>query len=305
MSRSTPSWDLFGTFLAVMREGSLSAAARALGTAQPTVRRQVETLEHALGAVLFTRSPTGLVPTETARRTLPYAQEMAATAEAFVRSLDGPGGAGTGTVRLTCSEVVGIEVLPPILAALLARHPGLDIELVPTDRTEDLLRRDADIAVRMTQPTQAALVARSVGAIQVGFYAAPAYLADRPEPHGFADLADHVLIGDDRSGVIARGLAAVGLAGVRLHFAYRCDSNLAQLAAIRAGVGIGICQTALARRSGLTPVLPALRFPLPTWLVMHEDLRTVPRVRIVFDHLVEALGAYAAGRTGGHEPPAA
>src|SRR3954463_10391186 len=151
MSKATPPWDLFGTFLAVMQEGSLSSAARALKTAQPTVRRQIEAFEQALGVVLFTRSPTGLVPTETARRTVAYAQEMAATADAFVRSLGGPGGAETGTDRLNWSEEGGIQVLAAVLGKLLASHPGILIELVPTDRTADLLRRDADIAVRMTR----------------------------------------------------------------------------------------------------------------------------------------------------------
>ena len=109
MSETEPSWDLYGAFLAVMQGGSLSAAARSLGVAQPTVRRQVEQLEQQLGVVLFTRAPNGLVPTELARATLPYAESLAATARALVRSVSGSTAADRGTVRVTCSEVVGVE----------------------------------------------------------------------------------------------------------------------------------------------------------------------------------------------------
>ena len=114
------SWDLLGAFLAVMRSGSLSGASRALGVAQPTVRRQIEALEAVLGVVLFTRSQTGLVATEAATAALPYAESMAGVADALVRSVSAPAEAEVGTVRVTCSEVVGAEVLPRIFAALLA-----------------------------------------------------------------------------------------------------------------------------------------------------------------------------------------
>jgi DNA-binding transcriptional LysR family regulator len=278
------SWDLFASFLAVMREGSFSAAARALGTAQPTVRRQIAALEQATGAVLFTRSPAGLHPTEAARRTLVHAEAMEAASKAFLRATTPQ--AAAGTVRLTCSEVFGAERLPGLLASLLAAHPGLEIELVATNRREDLLRRDADVAVRMTRPTQAALVARRVADTEVGLHASAAYLAAHPAPRAPADLAAHVLIGDDREAAIAPALHAAGAPAVR--FALRSDSNLAQLAAIRAGIGIGVCQTAVA--AGLRRVLPQFGARLETWVVMHEDLRQAARVRTLFDHLVQALG---------------
>src|ERR1035441_5990494 len=132
------SWDLLGAFLAVMRTGSLSGASRMLGVAQPTVRRQIEKLEEVLGAVLFTRSQTGLTPTETAATTLPYAESMASVAEALVRSASAASGAEQGTVRVTCSEVVGVEVLPPILADLRRAHPQLQIELSLSNANQDL-----------------------------------------------------------------------------------------------------------------------------------------------------------------------
>src|SRR5580692_4930945 len=223
------SWDLLGSFLAVMRAGSL-------GVAQPTVRRQIEKLEEILGAVLFTRSQTGLTPTETATTTLPYAESMASVAEALVRSASAPSGAEQGTVRLTCSEVVGVEVLPRILADLRGVHPQLQIELSLSNANEDLLRRDADVAVRMAQPTQSALVAKRIGAVKLGVFATDAYLKDHGVPRSSADLLrGHALIGKDRDMSFFAAVASIGLPLKRKDFALRTDSDAAYLAAMRAG----------------------------------------------------------------------
>jgi DNA-binding transcriptional LysR family regulator len=294
-TRAALSWDLVGAFLAVMRTGSLSGAARALGVAQPTVRRQIEELEEALGVVLFTRSPTGLLATEAAHGTLPYAESMAGVAEALVRSVSAPDAAEEGTVRVTCSEIIGVEVLPPMIAELRRAHPRLQIELSPTNASEDLLRRDADVAVRMVQPTQGALVARRVGTVEVGLFASEAYLAAHPAPRTSAELlGGHALIGRDRDASFFQAFAEAGVPLRRQDCALRTDSDAAQVASIRAGVGIGVCQVALAARSpGLRRVLPEVGFGLPVWVVTHEDLRSSQRVSIVFEHLVASLAAYA------------
>lgn len=297
MSDEEPSWALYETFLEVMRGGSLSAASRALRVAQPTVRRRIEELEQALGAVLFTRAQNGLVPTEVARATLPYAESMAATAKALARAVSAPADAERGTVRLTTSEIVGAEVMPPILAALASTHPKIQIELALSNRTQDLLRRDADVAVRMVAPTQASLVARKVGEVEIGLFAGKTYAAKHRPPSRLAELREHALIGSDRERGIIEALAAVGLPTTARDYVLRTDSDLAQLAAVRAGVGIGACQVPLARRFGdLERVLPSLVFRLEVWVVTHEDLRSVRRVRVLFDHLVEHLGAYIAAR---------
>ncbi len=293
---ATLPWELLGAFLAVMRTGSLSGASRALGVAQPTVRRQIERLEEVLGAVLFTRSQTGLAPTETAITTLPYAESMASVAEALVRSASAPAGAEQGTVRVTCSEVVGVEVLPPILAELRRAHPQLQIELSLSNANEDLLRRDADVAVRMAQPTQSALVAKRAGTVKLGLFASAAYLADHAVPRLAADLLrGHALIGRDRdTTTFLAALAAAGLSLKRKDFALRTDSDVAYLAAMRAGLGIGICQVPLAAGPPrLERVLPKLFFNLPVWVVTHENLRSLRRVSLVFEHLVTSLGQYA------------
>ncbi len=299
MSSSDPSWDLYGAFLAVMQGGSLSAAARSLDVAQPTVRRQIEQLEAQLGVVLFTRAPNGLVPTEVARSTLPYAEAIASAARSLVRSVSAPADADRGTVRVTCSEVVGIEVLPPIIAALQRKHPQLQVELAATNHNEDLLRRDADVAVRMTEPTQEGLVRQRAGRIELGFFATKAYLAEHGTPKTLAQLGrGHALVGSDRSRATIEALAAMGLVTTPKSYAFRSDNHVAQIAAVRAGVGVGVCQVPIAGE--LVRVLPSVAFHLDAWVVTHEDLRAVGRVRAVFDHLVKGIGAYA---TKGHTRP--
>lgn len=288
---SGPSWDLYRAFLAVLSTGSLSGASRALGLAQPTVRRQIEALEEALGAALFTRAPNGLTPTELARALLPHAQAIAQSAEALVRAATAPAEDERGTVRLTASEIVGAEVLPAILARFAERHPAIQIELALDDRSQDLLRREADVAVRMVAPTQKGLVRKRAGTIELGLFAAPSYLSRRPAPTKLAELPGHGLVGPDRSQVMLAGLAPLGLSP--RDFTLRTDSTLGQLAAVRAGVGIGICQLPLATRPPLVRVLPKLRFELPVWVVAHEDQRRTRRVQRLFLHLVTELSVYA------------
>ena len=296
MKSPAPPWELLNAFLAVMRGGSLSSAARSLGVAQPTVRRQVEALEAALGAVLFTRSKAGLLPNEAAVAALGYVEVMASNAEALARSVSGSARSERGSVRVTCSEVIGVEVLPPMLVSLRAKHPQLDVELVATNRREDLLRREADVAVRMVRPTQSALIAARVGSLPLGLFAHEDYLAAHPAPVKARDLASqHCLIGSDRDRGVVDALRAKGVEVDPGSFALRTDSDLAQLAAVRAGLGVGVCQLAIARRTpALRRVLPSLGFALEVWVVMHEDLAGVRRVRAVFDHLKTGLKAHVA-----------
>ncbi len=193
-------WALWRSFLAVMRAGSLSGAARALGLAQPTLGRHIEGLEASLGAALFTRSPGGLRPTETALALAPNAEAMASAAAALARAASGALDAPAGAIRLTASDIVGAEVLPLILADFGDRWREIEIELSLSNRQEDLLRRDADIAVRMAEPSQGALLARRVGETPIRLYAHRAYLQRRGEPRAIAALAglqaSHVPIGE-------------------------------------------------------------------------------------------------------------
>jgi DNA-binding transcriptional LysR family regulator len=289
-----PTWDLYRSFLAVLDGGSLSAAARQLGLAQPTLGRHIEALEGALGFALFVRSQHGYLPTEHALQLKPYAQSLAATASALLRAASGSAEEPRGTVRVTASDVVGCEVLPPILTRLHQQYPQLQIELALSNRAQDLLRREADIAVRMLQPAQEALVARRIGAIELGLHAHRDYLARRGTPATLAELASHALIGYDHESAFIRSMKHHLGDLTRSQFALRSDSDLAQLAAVRAGFGIGICQAGVARRDpALVRVLPEAFAPrLDTWIAMHEDLRNSKRCTVVFSALAEGLAAY-------------
>ena len=285
------SWELYRSFLEVLKEGSLSGAARALDMAQPTIGRHIALLEKSLGLALFTRSQTGLMPTEAAQSLRGFAESMQSTAASLERAAASQGAGVRGTIRVTASDVIGVEVLPPIVAALRDQYPELTVELVLTNRVQDLLRREADIAVRMVRPRQESLVARRIGQIRLGLHAHRRYLARHGTPGSIADLATHSLVGFDQPTAFIRN-AGKALAGWRREaFGMRTDSDLAQLALIRSGAGIGVCQAAIARRDdALVRILPKqFSLPLETWITMHEDLRDSPRCRVTFDALVEGL----------------
>ena len=285
------SWELYRSFLGVLTEGSLSGAARSLGLAQPTLGRHIAELEKSLGLPLFTRSQTGLLPTEAARALRGHAEAMNSTAASLRRAAESHGEGVKGTVRVSASEVIGAEVLPPILASVRQEYPHLKIELVLSNRVQDLLRREADIAVRMTKPKQDVLIARRVADVVLGLHARKDYLAQRGTPKKPAELAQHSLIGfDDETPFIRTAKRALPMWN-RDAFSLRTDSDLAQLAMIRAGCGIGVCQVALAKRDpSLIRVLARqVELKLETWVTMHEDLRSSPRCKAIFDALVKAL----------------
>lgn len=290
-------WDLLQSLHAVLEAGSFSAAARLRRLTQPTLGRHIDQLERQLGAPLFLRSPRGLQPTDLALAFRQHLADMAAAAAAASRDVESLASGEGGVVRVTVSDIVGIEVIPAMLARFRAAHPKVDVELALSNRNEDLTRRDADVAVRMARPTQNSLVARKVGDLRLGFHAHPAYVEAHGLPTTFDELEGHTLIGFDRTfPELATGLS-VGRPITRELFAYRTDNDVAQLAALRAGVGIGVCQTQIARREGLVPVMPdAFGFDLPIWICMHETLRGSPRMRLMFDHLAAEFAAYAAER---------
>ena len=298
MDKRDPGWELYRSFLAVLREGSLSGAARILGLTQPTVGRHVQELEASFGTKLFTRSRNGLRPTDAAHALEPHAQTMAGAAAALIRAISGKDFGSHAVVRIAASEIIGTEVLPPILTEFRAGHPGTIMELSLSDRTEDLLRRDADIAVRMVRPKQGSLVAKRVGAVTVGLHAHRRYLDAHGHPNNIQQLSQHVLIGFDRETASIRALQRLGLKLARDDFVFRTDSHLAQLAAIRAGFGIGICQTAIAQRDvNLIHLMPKdFAFDLEVWIAMHEDLRASRPMRAIFDHLASALAGYVGAK---------
>lgn len=293
---NTISWELYRSYLSVLQEGSLSGAARALGVAQPTVGRHIDTLEQQLGVSLFTRSQQGLLATEAAQALKPFAQSMQANAAALLRAAEAQGSGVRGTVRISASEVVGAEVLPPVIAGLQGQYPELNVELVLTNRVQDLLHREADIAVRMVAPEQGSLIARRIGDIELGLHAHRRYLDARGTPQTLEQLTEHALIGFDQETPFLRSARHWLPQWRREHFTLRTDSDLAQLAMIRAGVGIGVCQVRVAQRDpALVRVLAHPFKPrLTSWLTMHEDLRNSPRCKVTFEALLSGLEQYVS-----------
>ncbi|SMH35836.1 LysR family transcriptional regulator [Mesorhizobium australicum] len=289
------SWDDQRIFLAVLEEGSLSAAARRLGLSHPTVRNRIEALERELGTVLFTRSVNGLTPTETAETLRDSARAMAMASDLFVRQASAPGGEVAGIVRVSVPEFMGIEVIPAMLARLRIEHPGIRIELSLSNAPADLLAQEVDVAVRTVTPKQEALVARKVAAIPLGLFASHAYIARRGAPADVSEIADHDIIGPDRNraDLAIAAILAERLGGTlsRDRFVLRTDSHPAQIAATRAGVGIGIAQIPVGESDpNLVRILPEVEVTvIETWIVTHENLARVPRVRAVFDSLVDSF----------------
>ena len=286
-------WNLLPPFLAALEEGSLSGAARVLGSSQPTVGRQIEALETQLGVTLFTRAPRGLTPTEVALSLAEHARRMRAEAASMSLTAAGSSAEIEGTVRVTASEIVATHILPGILAGLLRDIPKLQIEMVATDRTDNLLLREADIAIRMVEPNQADLIARKLGDFRLGLYAHRDYLSTMKTPPDVTDLGSHILVGYDRSTLIIDGMAQAGLMLTRSDFRLRCDHQVANVAAIRAGAGFGFVMCHLVRNDpDMVELAPGLPIPtLPVWIVAHRELRNSARVRRVFDHLAKELAA--------------
>ena len=236
------------------------------------------------------------MPTAAAHELRPHAEDMAAAAAAFTRMGSANVEEDAGVVRLAAADVVGVEILPPILSEFRHKYPNTVIELSLSNQMADLLRRDADIAVRMVRPKQKALLARRAGKVTLQFHAHRRYLERYGYPERLEDLTHHTLIGFDRALPFATLVDAMPVPVSRELFAFRCDYDLAQLAALRAGFGIGLCQTGIARRDpDLLPLLnKQFKFEMEIWIVMHNDLKRVSRMRLMFDHLVANLAQFAA-----------
>lgn len=274
----------------------MSAAAKKLGLSQPTLGRHVDALEKEIGTSLFVRSRYGLSPTETARSMVPHAKAMAIAAGALKRS-SAAGGEAEGTVRLTASEIVGVEILPDIIAGFVKIYPHIHIELALTNRTENLLKREADIAIRMRRPQQEALIARKIGDVPLKLYAHTSYVASHGMPDSFNDIDGHVIIGPESIAFYVDFSAPVELEELIATMNLKSDSDLAQLAMIRAGCGIGGIQMQLAARDKmLLPVLhDSVSIGMEMWLVAHEDMLKEHPVRLFYDYLAIHLSGYVKG----------
>jgi DNA-binding transcriptional LysR family regulator len=284
-------WRLVRSFLAALDQGSLLGAARVLSASQPTIGRHIAELEAQLGVLLFERTGRGLLPTATALQLAESARAMDNAANELARNVSGLEPGISGTVRITASQPVACFVLPPILAQMRLALPDIQVELVASNAVSNLLRREADIALRMVQPDQASLVAKRIARVTLGTYAHRDYLRRRGTPKQPQDLLNHELVGSDRDEAILKGMAGFGLPVTREAFAFRCDDLIAYWEAVRAGLGIGFIADYLAATDkDVVAVLPMIKVPpLPIWLTVHREIRTSRRIRAVYDFLSQAV----------------
>lgn len=280
-------WTLLQSFAAVAEHGSLSAAAKAVGGSQPTMSRHIQALEDLLAVRLFDRVSSGLVLTPTGVALFEQARAMSDAAVRLQLVASGRSETLAGSIRISASANVAVYVLPPILARLRAAEPEIAIEVVASDAIDNLLERDADIAIRMFQPTQADLIARKVGELEIGIYAAHSYIERHGEPVEAADLMQHTFIGYDHSTRAIDGFRRAGIHVDRSFFMFRCEDPIVQWELVRAGAGIGFNQTDVGDKDPAVKRLltGAPIHKLPIWLTAHAELRTSRRVRHVYDCL--------------------
>lgn len=284
-------WNRTRAFLATAEEGSLSAAARALGMTQPTLGRQVEALEDELNVILFERTGRGLSLTPAGLDLLEHARAMGEAASRVSLGASGKAQTIEGEIAIAVSEAYAAFLLPPIVARLRKLHPGIDIEMVVSNNVANLKAREADIAVRSFRPTENDLVARKIREDAGRFYATPAYLRSIGNPKTPAELSKAEFIGFDRSDVYRKGLAKMGIVLEKANFSVLSDNHLVQWQLVKQGVGIGVMPEAIGEEEpAVTRVLadfPAI--PVPMWLTAHREVNTSRRVRVVFDFLAQEL----------------
>jgi DNA-binding transcriptional LysR family regulator len=283
-------WNQVRAFLATAEEGSFSAAARALGTTQPTLGRQVSALETALGVTLFDRNTRGLTLTAAGREMLDHVRTMGEAAARVSLAAATQSQAVAGTVTISCVDIFAAALLPPVLTRLRDMAPALTVSVVASNAFSDLSRREADIAIRHARPTQPDLIARHITDYRAALYAASDYLDRMGRPRDARDLADHAFMGSGEPGEVAV-LQDRGLPVTAESFRLRSENGTALWQCLRAGLGVMMFPQVIGDQTpGLERVLPDLPpLDFPVWLATHRELHTSRRIRTVFDTLAEAL----------------
>ncbi|MDB4254689.1 LysR family transcriptional regulator [bacterium] len=284
-------WNKARAFLVTAEEGSLSAAARALGMAQPTLGRQVDGLEQELGIVLFERVGRGLTLTPSGLELLEHVRDMGEAAGRVSLTALGQSQALEGTICISASETYATVLLPPLVAKLRKMEPGIQVEIVVANHASDLRRREADIAIRNFRPTEPDLIAKKIGDAYAVLYATPEYIAQIGSPTKPYDLRHADFVNMDRSGMMLKGLNTLGLGLTEANFPLLTESYLVMWELVRQGAGIGVLDAHIGDADpAVRRVLPDLE-PLvfPIWLVAHRELTTNRRIRMVYDFLAKEL----------------
>ena len=284
-------WNQLKAFLETAETGSLSAAARKLGLTQPTLSRQVAAIERQMGVTLFERVGKAMALTPTGLDLLEHARAMGAAAQALGLAASGRSMAVGGVVSVSATDAVAAFLLPPLVQRLREQEPGITIEVIPSNALSDLLRREADIAIRHVKPEQPDLIARLVREASAHFYASESWVNAHGHPRSAEDAARLSFVGSDRSGQYLGYLRTHGLPLSEANFSCYADHSVAHWALVRQGMGIGVMMEEIALATpGMVRVLddlPPVRFPI--WLVTHRELRTSKRIRMVFDALAQGL----------------
>ncbi|MEO9876605.1 MAG: LysR family transcriptional regulator [Anderseniella sp.] len=284
-------WNRARAFLVTAEEGSLSAAARALGMAQPTLGRQVKAFEEEVGVLLFERIGNGLKLTASGLELVEHVRAMGEAAGRVSLTASGQSQQVEGAVCITATEVTAAFVLPPIVAKLRAAEPGITVEVVATNNVSDLRRREADIAIRAGRPTDPDLIARMLSSHSLGLYASDRYLQQIGNPQNSEELLRAEFLGFEHSEQYVEGLNQLGLKVTSQHFPIICSNHIVQWQMVKQGMGIGVMLTQVGdAEPGVRLAAPWLPpFEIEVWLVAHRELNTSRRVRLVFDFLAGEL----------------
>lgn len=288
-------WNRARAFLVTAEEGSLAAAARSMGMTQPTLGRQVAALESEIGFDLFTRRGRGLELTPNGIKLLEHVRLMGDAANQFSLSASGKSDVIEGDVSITASELLSSFMLPPMIKTLREVEPGIDIEIYSTNEVRDLNRREADIAIRSSRPTQPDLIAKKLCSIPAHLYAAKSYLQQLSDPPSIDELNKADFIDTEKPGRLMTLLNSQGLNLTRQNFPVISNSHIVQWELVKQGVAISATVEEIGDNEPLvervvTSNLPAITIDL--WLVAHNELRTNRRIRRVFDFLVSEFSDY-------------
>ncbi len=283
-------WNLARAFLVTAEEGSLSAAARALELTQPTLSRQVAGLEEELGVALFERVGRGLEITPSGAELLEQVRAMGDAAGNLKLTAAGQSMTIEGSICISATDLVANFVMPVLVQKLRRLYPDISVELIVSNTMSDLKRREADIAIRAMHPGEADLIARKIGDISGHLYASEQYLEEIGVPQSTEDLIDANFI-CDKSEMVTNVLAGCGIKLTQRNFSITSESVITQWELVKRGLGIALLPDQLAvAEPQFHKVLPDIQpFTGPLWLVVHKELRTSRRVRVVFDFLVDEL----------------
>lgn len=284
-------WNRARAFLVTAEEGSLSAAARALGMAQPTLSRQVSALETELGVLLFERVGHGLELTDSGQQLLEHVRAMGEAANSFSLTSHGQSQSIEGNVCIAVGQSYAVHYLPPIIAKIRKLEPGITIELEISNKPSDLKRREADIAIRNFRPTEPDLIAKKIKDAYGFLYATPEYIEKLRNPKTPYDLRNAEFINIDRSWGLMKGLNAMGFNLTEKNFPILSEDHIVSWELTKKGLGLGIIDAVIGDAEPLVErVLPDIEpMPFPIWLVAHRELNTSPRIRMVFDLLAKEL----------------